>query len=71
MDTRQEPLELSQPSWPEVETYIATGKPLLLPLGSFEQHGPMGLMGPMDLCAQPGPMAAHGTAGWVVEPPSV
>ena len=45
MDTRQEPLELSQLSWPEVETYIATGKPLLLPLGSFEQHGPMGLMG--------------------------
>jgi len=71
MDTRQEPLELSQLSWPEVERYITTGKPLLLPLGSFEQHGPMGLMGTDYLCAQSVAIAAAGIAGWLVAPPLV
>jgi len=71
MDTNQKPLALSQLTWPEVETYIATGKPLLLPLGSFEQHGPMGLMGTDYLCAETVAMAAAGIAGWLVAPPLV
>lgn len=71
MDTNQNPIALSQLTWPEVETYIATGKPLLLPLGSFEQHGPMGLMGTDYLCAETVAMAAARIADWVVAPPLI
>jgi creatinine amidohydrolase len=71
MDTNQTPVTLSQLTWPEVEAYIATGKPLLLPLGSFEQHGPMGLMGTDYLCAETVAMAAADIAGCLVAPPLV
>ena len=68
MDKNQNPIALSQLTWPEVDAYIATGKPLLLPLGSFEQHGPMGLMGTDYLCAETVAMAAAEIAGWLVAP---
>ena len=68
MDKNQNPIALSQLAWPEVDAYIATGKPLLLPLGSFEQHGPMGLMGTDYLCAETVAMAAAEIAGWLVAP---
>ena len=68
MDKNQNPIALSQLTWPEVDAYIATGKPLLLPLGSFEQHGPMGLMGTDYLCAETVAMAAANIAGWLVAP---
>ncbi|MEO1549194.1 MAG: creatininase family protein [Pseudomonadota bacterium] len=38
-------------TWPEVEAVIAQGAVAILPTGSTEQHGPMGLCGTDTLCA--------------------
>lgn len=39
-------------TWPEVESYLAKGASALLPIGSTEQHGPMGLIGTDTICAK-------------------
>ncbi|MEM8729344.1 MAG: creatininase family protein [Pseudomonadota bacterium] len=38
-------------TWPEVETCLDRGACALLPMGSTEQHGPMGLVGTDAICA--------------------
>lgn len=42
---------LEHMTWPEVEARIARGASIMLPLGSTEQHGPMGLVGTDTICA--------------------
>lgn len=32
-------------SWPEVEAYLKRARGIIVPIGSIEQHGPMGLIG--------------------------
>ena len=39
-------------TWPEVEAYLADNNGILLPVGSTEQHGPMGLIGTDAICAE-------------------
>ena len=39
-------------TWREVESYLARSDGILIPVGSTEQHGPMGLIGTDALCAQ-------------------
>ncbi|RMH64315.1 MAG: creatininase family protein, partial [Cyanobacteria bacterium J003] len=39
-------------TWPEVEAYLNTSKGMIIPIGSTEQHGPMGLIGTDALCAE-------------------
>lgn len=39
-------------TWQEVDTYLETRDGVLLPTGSTEQHGPIGLIGTDSLCAQ-------------------
>ncbi len=39
-------------TWPEVETYLQTSQGIILPIGSTEQHGPIGLIGTDAICAE-------------------
>jgi creatinine amidohydrolase len=39
-------------TWTEVETYLQTSTEIILPIGSTEQHGPMGLIGTDAICAE-------------------
>ena len=68
-------MRLDHATWQEVEAYLASGPPsappggVLLPTGSTEQHGPMGLIGTDTLCAAAVAEAAAGRAGIYVAPP--
>lgn len=44
-------MRLDHATWPEVETYLADNRGIILPTGSIEQHGPMGLIGTDAFCA--------------------
>ena len=46
------PLTLARMTWPEVERYARDATGAIVPVGSTEQHGPMGLMGTDALCAE-------------------
>ncbi|MEC4815042.1 MAG: creatininase family protein [Scytonema sp. PMC 1069.18] len=39
-------------TWQEVETYLQTSQGIILPIGSTEQHGPIGLIGTDAICAE-------------------
>lgn len=43
-------LQLS--TWPEVETYLQQSTGIIIPIGSTEQHGPIGLIGTDAICAE-------------------
>ncbi len=45
-------MRLDHATWPEVEAYIAQNRGIILPTGSIEQHGPMGLVGTDAFCAE-------------------
>ena len=45
-------MRLDTATWPEVETYLARSRGIIIPTGSTEQHGPMGLIGTDALCAE-------------------
>ena len=55
-------------TWQEVEAYLGRADGILIPVGSTEQHGPMGLIGTDALCAQAIAEAAAGQAGALVAP---
>lgn len=44
-------MDLSLLTWPEVDDRLARGACIMLPTGSTEQHGPMGLIGTDTICA--------------------
>jgi creatinine amidohydrolase len=62
-------MRLDRCTWPEVESHLARGGGVLLPVGSTEQHGPMGLIGTDTLCATAIAEAAAPLCGAVVAPP--
>ena len=39
-------------TWPEVETYLKSSTRMIMPIGSTEQHGPVGLIGTDAICAE-------------------
>lgn len=45
-------MRLNHATWPEVEAYPDHNTGIIVPVGSTEQHGPMGLIGTDALCAQ-------------------
>ncbi len=45
-------MRLDLATWPEVEAYLENSTGLIIPTGSTEQHGPMGLIGTDALCAE-------------------
>ena len=45
-------MKLAEMTWPEVEAYLEHSPGIILPTGSTEQHGPIGLIGTDAICAQ-------------------
>ena len=45
-------MRLQLMTWQEVERYLEHSTGIILPIGSTEQHGPMGLLGTDALCAE-------------------
>jgi len=45
-------MRLDQCTWYEIEAYLAERQGVILPVGSTEQHGPMGLIGTDTFCAE-------------------
>jgi creatinine amidohydrolase len=39
-------------TWPEVEAYLQASRGIIVPIGSTEQHGPVGLIGTDAICAE-------------------
>lgn len=62
-------MQLGLMTWPEVEERLSSGSCIMLPTGSTEQHGPIGLIGTDTLCAQDVALAAAKLCSGVVAPP--
>ncbi len=45
-------MQLQISTWREVETYLASSKGIIIPIGSTEQHGPTGLIGTDAITAE-------------------
>ena len=45
-------MRLDLQTWQEVERYLLSNRGIIIPVGSIEQHGPMGLIGTDAFCAQ-------------------
>jgi creatinine amidohydrolase/Fe(II)-dependent formamide hydrolase-like protein len=45
-------MQLVEATWKEVEAYLTTSKAIVVPIGSVEQHGPLGLIGTDAMCAE-------------------
>ncbi len=55
-------------TWQEIDTYLETRDGVLLPTGSTEQHGSIGLIGTDSLCAQDIAESAAEIADAIVAP---
>ena len=45
-------MRLEEMTWYEVQSYLATSRGIILPTGSVEQHGPIGLIGTDAICTR-------------------
>jgi creatinine amidohydrolase len=61
-------MQLHLSTWPEVETYLAKSKAIIIPIGSTEQHGPTGLLGTDALCPEIISRRAGDEAGFLIGP---
>ncbi len=61
-------MRLQQMTWVEVESYLKKSRGVIIPLGSTEQHSPVGLIGTDAICAEVAAAAAGEEAGAVVGP---
>ena len=61
-------VRLDLATWPEVEAYLGTAGGIIVPTGSTEQHGPMGLIGTDAICAERIAMDAADLSGAMVAP---
>ena len=61
-------MQLHLQTWPEVEDYLRTSRGVILPIGSTEQHGPVGLIGTDAICAEIVARGVGETAGALVGP---
>jgi creatinine amidohydrolase len=62
-------MNLQEMSWEEVGTYLETRNDAVLPVGSTEQHGPIGLIGTDTLCATAVAEGAAALSGAIMLPP--
>ncbi len=62
-------MRLDHMTWYDVEARIEAGAAILLPVGSTEQHGPMGRIGTDTLCADAVATQAADICGALVAPP--
>lgn len=61
-------MRLDLSTWKEVEAYLESSTGIIIPVGSTEQHGPMGLIGTDALCAEAVAHRAADAAGALVAP---
>ena len=61
-------MRLDLATWPEVETYLGRSRGIIIPAGSTEQHGPMGLIGTDAICAERVALKAADLSGAMVAP---
>jgi len=61
-------MQLHLQTWPEVEAYLETSRGIILPIGSTEQHGPIGLIGTDAICAEIIARGVGESAGALVGP---
>jgi creatinine amidohydrolase len=61
-------LKLQLMTWTEVEDYLALSDGIVIPVGSTEQHGPIGLIGTDALCAEAIAVGAAERAQAIVAP---
>ncbi len=61
-------MKLNLMSWLEVEAYLQGSDGIIIPTGSTEQHGPMGLIGTDALCAEHVAVGAGEQADAVIAP---
>ena len=45
-------MNLETTSWLEIESYLHVSDGVIIPTGSIEQHGPIGLIGTDTICAR-------------------
>jgi len=62
-------MRLDRLTWPQAAAVLARRKVVLLPVGSTEQHGPMGLIGTDAICAEAVALGAARRVGAAVLPP--
>src|ERR1700730_7502778 len=55
-------------TWVEVEAYLRSSRSIVLPIGSPEQHGPIGLIGTDAICAEVIARGVGDAAGALVAP---
>jgi creatinine amidohydrolase len=61
-------MQLQLQTWPEVEAYLRESRGIILPIGSTEQHGPIGLIGTDAICAETIARGVGEAAGALVGP---
>ena len=61
-------MKLEEMTWYEVQTYLQDSRGIILPTGSVEQHGPLGLIGTDSICAREIAWAAADRCGTIVAP---
>lgn len=61
-------MQLQLQTWQEVEAYLQTSRAIILPIGSTEQHGPIGLIGTDAICAEVIARGVGEAAGALVGP---
>ena len=61
-------MKLEEMTWYEVQTYLEGSSGIILPTGSIEQHGPLGLIGTDSICAREIAWAAAEHCGANVAP---
>ena len=59
---------LALQTWPEIEARLKVSKTVIIPIGSNEQHGPMGFLGTDWLCPEIIAHAAHESGNILVAP---
>ncbi|MGZ3298788.1 MAG: creatininase family protein [Asticcacaulis sp.] len=55
-------------TWPEIDERLKSSRTVIIPIGSNEQHGPMGLLGTDWLCPEIIAHAAHGEGNLLIAP---
>ncbi len=61
-------MQLARMTWLDVEKHLAENKGIIVPVGSTEQHGPMGMIGTDTICAEAVALAAAKICGALVVP---
>jgi creatinine amidohydrolase len=61
-------MQLQLATWLEIEAYLRHSRGVILPIGSTEQHGPIGLIGTDAICAETVARGVGDGAGALVAP---